>query len=175
MTRFGPLWRTIALVGLLLSALSAATPAYAGAAEVALLKAYLGTWNGRGTLTGANSETVRCKLTLKEGNNDKVNYSGRCTLAGTNLSINGTLAYVDANGRYEAAMTSNATFSGIAVGQKSGDGVVFNLQERDTDEEGNDMTITAAIALKGGAISVQFQVVYIETGDTIKASVPFSQ
>jgi hypothetical protein len=175
MTKLGPLWRILALVGLLLSSLTVSSPAYAGAAEVALLKTYLGTWSGRGTLTGANSETVKCKLTLKEGNGDKINYSGRCTMAGTNLSINGTLAYVDANGRYEAAMTSNATFSGVAVGQKSGDGVVFNLKERGEDEEGNDMTITAAIALKGGGISVQFQVVYNETGDVIKASVPFSQ
>ena len=37
------------------------------------------------------------------------------------------------------------------------------------------MTITAAIALKSGSISVEFQVVFNETGDIIKASVPFSQ
>lgn len=175
MTKFGPLGRTLALAGLLLSSPMVAAPVYAAAADVALLKTYIGSWSGTGTLTGANSETVKCKLTLKEGNSDKINYSGRCVLAGTNLSINGTLAFVDENNRFEAAMTSNATFTGVAVGKKSGDGVVFNLKEQGTDDDGNDMTITAAIALKSGSISVQFQVVYNETGDIIKASVPFSQ
>ncbi len=40
-------------------------------------------------------------------------------------------------------MTSNATFTGIAVGQKSGKGLVFNLKERDQDEEGKELDISA--------------------------------
>lgn len=175
MTKSGSRWRALARVGVLLPALALSAPAFAAAADIALLKAYIGTWSGRGTLTGANTETVKCKLKLEEGNGDKIIYSGRCTLAGTNLSIRGTLLYDDASGRYLAAMTSNATFTGDAIGQKSGDGVVFNLKERQTDEEGNDMTISASIALKGGAINVQFEVIYTATGDTIRATVPFSQ
>jgi len=174
----GPLSRCVALAGLLVATpLAASVPAYAGAADVALLKSYVGSWKGRGQLIGAESESVVCRLTLSEGNADKVNYSGRCSLAGTSLAVNGTLAYNDGAKRYEAAMTSNVTFSGLAIGKKSGDNIVFNLKERNKDEEGNDLTVTADIVLKGkgSSIGVSFQVVFNATGDTLKASVPFTK
>ena len=175
MKTFGSLTRAAALAGLLLSAAAGSMPAMAAPADVALLKSYIGEWRGRGTLVGASTESVVCRLSLSQGNQDKVNYSGRCTLAGTNLSVAGTIAYVDAARRYEAAMTSNATFSGIAVGQKRGSGLVFNLRERKPDEEGKDMNISAQIALNGDAISVAFEVVYVESGDSLRADVPFSR
>ena len=175
MAIFGPLSRCIALAGLLVSMGAAATPAFAAPADVALLKSYIGEWRGRGTLTGADTETVVCRLSLKEGNRDQVTYSGRCTLAGTNLSINGTLAYIDASRRFEAAMSSNATFTGLAIGQKRGNNLVFNLRERDQDEEGKDMTISADITLSAAAINVGFQVVYVDTGESMRAQVPFSK
>lgn len=175
MNLFGPLSRGIAVAGLVVTSIMAAAPAFAAKVDIELLNSYLGSWKGRGILVGAESETVVCRLSLTPGNDDKVNYSGRCAMAGTNLSVNGTLAYVDAKKRYEAAMTSNATFTGIAVGRKQGDGVVFNLKERETDEEGNDMTITAVIALLNKTISVEFQVLFNASGDIIKASVPFTK
>ena len=174
MKLFGPLSRTLALAGLFSVALFSA-PAMAAKADVELLQSYIGQWKGRGQLVGAESETVVCRLTLTQGNQDKVNYSGRCSLAGTNLSVTGTLAYNDSANRYEAAMTSNATFNGLAVGKKSGNGVVFNLKERGEDEEGNDMTISAQIALNSGKIAVQFNVVFNSTGDQLRASVPFTK
>ncbi len=174
MTFFGPLTRAAALAGLLVSA-AAASPVMAAPADVALIKSYIGEWRGRGTLTGANSETVVCRLTLTQGNQDKVNYNGRCTLAGTNLSVAGTMAYIEQSKRFEAAMTSNATFSGIAVGQKRGNNLVFNLRERTPDEEGKDMNISAQINLSPDAIKVVFEVVYVESGDSLRAEVPFSR
>lgn len=177
MKLFGPLPRIVALAGLFAVTPMAAVPAMAAPADVALLKSYIGAWKGRGELIGAEKESVVCRLTLSEGNSDKVNYSGRCSLAGTSLAVNGTLAYSDQNKRYEAAMTSNVTFSGLAVGRKSGDGIVFNLKERNKDEEGNDLTVTADIALrgKGATIQVDFNVVFNATGDTLRASVPFTK
>lgn len=175
MTIFGPLTRATALAGLLLAAIAGSAPAIAAPADVALLKSYIGEWRGRGVLYGASEESVVCRLSLSQGNQDKVNYSGRCALAGTNLSVAGTLAYVDANRRFEAAMTSNATFTGIAVGQKRGSGLVFNLRERDQDEEGKDLNISAQIQLNGEAIQVVFEVVYVESGDSLRAEVPFSR
>ena len=175
MNFLGPLTRAAALAGILVSASFAAAPAFAGPNEVALLKSYIGEWRGRGTLVGASTESVVCRLSLSQGHQDKVNYSGRCTLAGTNLSVAGTLAYVDAARRYEAAMTSNATFSGIAVGQKRGSGLVFNLREREEDEEGKPMNISAQISLNNDAIGVTFEVVYVESGDSLRAEVPFSR
>lgn len=175
MTFLGPLSRALALTGLLVSATFCALPAAAAPADVDLLKSYLGDWRGRGVVTGANSETVVCRLSLKPGNQDKVNYTGRCTVAGNQLSMNGTIAYIEASKRYEAAMTSNVAFTGIAVGQKRGGGLIFNLRERDQDEEGKEIGITAQIALNGGAIDVNFEVMYIATGEYIRAQVPFSK
>jgi len=173
MTKLGPLWRAAAVAGLL--ALSGAAPAAAAPADVALLKSYIGEWRGRGVLIGANTETVVCRMSLTQGNQDKVNYNGRCTLAGTQLSVAGTMAYIEASRRYEAAMSSNATFTGVAVGQKRGSGLVFNLRERDKDEEGKDLNISAQIKLQGDNIEVVFEVVYVESGDSLRAEVPFSR
>ena len=174
MTFLGPLARTLAGAGLAFAVVGAA-PAVAAPADVALLQSYIGDWSGRGTVTGERSEAVVCRLKVSTGNSDKVNYSGRCTIAGKVLSINGTLAYVEAQRRFEAAMTSNAAFSGIAVGQQRGKGLLFNLRERDADEAGKPYDISADIALDQDAISVGFSVVYVETGDSIRASVPFSK
>ncbi|MGV3490372.1 MAG: hypothetical protein ACO1OG_03535 [Devosia sp.] len=173
----GPLTRSIALVGLLIAAPLSAVPAFAAAADVALLKSYVGDWRGRGELIGAEKESVVCRLSLTPGNQDKVNYSGRCSLAGSSLSVSGTLAYNEAARRYEAAMTSNVTFTGLAVGKKQGNNIVFNLKEKNKDEEGRDLTVSAAIVLSGNGekIAVDFNVVFNATGETLKASVPFSK
>lgn len=175
MKLFGPLSRSVAVAGLAVTSAMAAAPAVAAKADIELLNSYLGEWKGKGTIVGEQSETVKCRLSLTPGNDDKVTYSGRCALAGTILSVNGTLAYIDDARRYEAVMTSNATFSGNAIGRKQGDGVVFNLKERETDEEGNDLTITAVIALINKKISVEFEVVFNASGEILRASVPFSR
>jgi hypothetical protein len=179
MKLFGPLSRGLALAGLfsamLFSGALVAGPALAAKADIALLQSYIGSWKGKGVLVGAEKETVVCRLSLSQGNQDKVNYSGRCSMAGTNVAVNGTLAYIDAKRRYEAAMTSNVTFSGTAIGQKSGSGIVFNLRENGADEKGNDLTVTAQIALTPNKINVEFNVVFNKTGDTIQATVPFTK
>jgi hypothetical protein len=170
-----PLARAVLVAGLALAGTATVSPASAGPAEVALLQSYIGSWSGRGQVTGARSETVVCRLTLSRGNADKVNYSGRCAMAGTTLSVNGTLAYIDASRRFEAAMTTNAGFSGIAVGRRNGESVVFNLREVGADEEGRAVTVTSAITLNPARIDVDFKVVFNDSGDTITASVPFTQ
>lgn len=175
MISFGPLTRAAVLAGLLFSAGAASGPALAAPADVALLKSYVGEWRGRGVLIGASQESVVCRLSLSHGNQDKVNYNGRCTLAGTTLSVAGTMAYIDANRRYEAVMSSNATFNGVAVGQKRGQNLIFNLREREKDEDGKDLNISAQIQLSSDAIQVVFEVVYVESGDSLRAEVPFSR
>lgn len=166
-----------ALVGLMAAgSFAVATPSLAGPAEVELLKSYIGTWKGRGTLVGANTETVVCNMTLSPGNQDRVTYVGRCALAGQQMSVRGTIAYIDAARRYEAAMTTGTTFSPApAIGQRSGDSILFKMRERGTDDEGNDMTITADIALRPSQLLVEFNVVFNNSGDTIHATVPFTK
>jgi hypothetical protein len=175
MKLIGPLARAAFVAGLTLAGTAVVSPASAGPAEAALLESYVGSWSGRGQLTGSRSETVVCRLTLSPGNADKVNYSGRCAMAGTTISVNGTLAYIDASRRFEAAMTTNAGFTGLAVGRRNGDSIVFNLREVGADEEGRAVTVTSAITLNPAKINVDFKVVFNDSGDTITASVPFTQ
>lgn len=174
MKLFGPLasatCAAIALVGI-----AGASPSLAGPAETKQLEGYIGSWSGRGVVTGADKETVVCRMTITDGNDDKVNYTGRCAMAGTTVSVNGTLAYIDARKRYEAAMTTNAGFTGLAIGKKSGSDVVFDLREKAEDEAGNDLNVTAGITLSGETINVDFNVVFVSSGDSLSAKVPFTK
>jgi hypothetical protein len=160
-----------ALLGVIAASVA---PAFAGPAEVALLKSYEGNWRGRGTVVGSDTETVTCRMSLTPGNQNKVNYAGRCALAGTDLAINGTLAYIDASQRYEGAMTSNINFSGVAIGRKEGDRIVFNLKSRGMSDNAN-VEVTAGIILTPGVITVKFNAVDVDTGKVLNAVVPFSK
>ena len=160
-----------ALLGVIAASVA---PAFAGPAEVALLKSYEGNWRGRGTVVGSDTETVTCRMSLTPGNQNKVNYAGRCALAGTDLAINGTLAYIDASQRYEGAMTSNINFSGVAIGRKEGDRIIFNLKSRGMSDNAN-VEVTAGIILTPGVITVKFNAVDVDTGKVLNAVVPFSK
>ena len=173
MNLFGPLSRAIALAGVLVTA--GAAPVFAAPADIALLAQYLGTWSGKGQVTGAQTEDVTCKMQLSTGNGGKLNYTGRCLIAGAQLSVTGTIAYVDANHRYEAVMNSGiGGFKGVAIGQKTGDGIVFDLKQRANDDEGNDISMASTVALKDHTINVTFHATFNATGDTIDAKIPFT-
>ncbi len=175
MKLFGPVARAVALAGALIVA--GALPAFAGPAEMAVLEAYVGTWNGKGTLKAAQDETVVCKMSLSKGNGSKLNYTGRCQLAGAQLSVTGTIAYVDANKRYEAVMNSGVGgFRGVAIGLKKGESIVFDLKQRAEDDSGNDVSIASTVTLKGGnSMAVAFHAQFVDTGDTLDASIPFTK
>lgn len=148
----------------------------AAEAELALLGSYVGNWRGEGALVGGDrNEPFRCRLTVAKGNQGKINYSGRCTLVNATLSINGTIAYSDANGQYEAAMSSNAGFTGVAIGRENGGRISFDLQERQKDRTGSDVRIGSRIYLEGNnSITVDFEVEFNDSGEVLTASVPFS-
>ena len=175
MNLFGPVARAVAVAGVLMAA--GAMPAFAGPAEMALLESYIGSWNGKGTLKGAQEETVVCKMSLSKGNGTKLNYTGRCSLAGAQLSVTGTIAYVDAKKRYEAVMNSGiGGFRGVAIGVKKGSGIEFDLKQRAEDDSGNDVSIASTVTLTGGnKMAVKFHAVFNDTGVTIDASVPFTK
>ncbi|MGN6101185.1 MAG: hypothetical protein ACTHOR_08555 [Devosia sp.] len=173
MNKIGPVARAIGVAGLLV-ACGAPAVAIGGPAEVALLKSYEGSWKGTGQVVGTDQETITCRMSLTDGNNDKVNYNGRCGLAGTVLNIAGTLAYIEASQRFEGAMTSNVNFSGVAVGKKTGSGLVFNLVSRGVSE-GVTVEINAGITLTPGVITVSFKATDVKTGKVIHATVPFAR
>lgn len=174
MRKIGSFARLVGTAALLAVMSSSVASAFAGPAEVALLKSYEGNWRGRGTVVGSDTETVTCRMSLTPGNQNKVNYAGRCALAGTDLAINGTLAYIDSSQRYEGAMTSNINFSGVAVGRKEGNGIVFNLKSRGMSDNAN-VEVTAGIILTPGVITVKFNAVDVDTGKVLNATVPFSK
>src|SRR5690606_18613801 len=62
-----------------------------------------------------------------------------------------------------------------AIGRNQGNGVRFDLRERAQDEDGEEVTITAASALQSGRIQVELDVLYNESGDRLRASVPFTK
>lgn len=173
MNMFGPLSRAV-LVGAAMVA-STTLPAFAGP-EMDLLKTYIGTWKGTGTVSGNQAQPVTCRMALTKGNGDKLNYNGRCSLAGAQLAVYGTIAWIEAKHHFEAAMTSGiGGFNGVAVGQRSGGNIVFDLQQRANDNQGEDITISAKVLLTGNSIGVDFHAKFNSSGDKVDAKIPFSK
>lgn len=167
-------WLKGLAVALVLQA--AGTGAALAQSELALLTSYVGNWRGEGALVGGDKpEPFRCRLSIAKGNQTKVNYTGRCTLVNTTLSISGTIGYNDALQQYEAAMSSNAGFTGIAIGRQSAGQISFDLREQQKDRAGSDVRIGSRIVLVGETITVDFEVEFNDSGEVLTASVPFSQ
>lgn len=165
-------------LGLMLLAVLMPVAAPAMAQEQALerLSSYIGNWRGDSALVGKDkNEPFRCRLTVSKGVNLKINYAGRCTLVNATLSISGTIAYNAAAKQYEAAMSSNAGYTGLAIGKQSGDQIAFDLREQQKDKAGSDVRIGAKILLVGERITVDFEVEFNDSGEVLKASVPFQR
>lgn len=153
-----------------------AAPVAAAEAELALLSSYVGNWQGQGALVGGDKpEPFRCRLNISRGNQQKVNYTGRCTLVNATLSISGTIAYNDAARQYEAVMSSNAGYTGLAIGRRGNDRISFDLRERQKDRGGSDVRIGSRILLIGDSITVDFEVEFNNSGEVLTASVPFQR
>jgi hypothetical protein len=154
----------------------AVAPAQSGPAEMALLESYIGSWSGEGLMVGGEApEKFKCRLTVAKGNNLKINYAGRCKLVNMNLSVSGTIEYDEGARHYQAVMSSNAGFTGLAVGRKSGSRISFDLAERQTDRGGNDVRIGSLLVLEGNKITVDFEVEFNNSGQLLTARVPFSK
>lgn len=175
----GPLSRAAALAGLIALSMSAPLPAYAAKADVELIQSYIGTWKGasevKGKFRGKDGGRVSCSMSMSPGNGDKVNFSGNCALAGTTMTVRGTIVYNDAGKRYEAAMTSNVSFSGVAIGKRQGKGIQFTFKEKDKEVDGmGGLDVNASILLNPERIAVNFDVAF-DNGDALSASVPFTK
>lgn len=155
-------------------ALAVSAPAQAAQADLNLIQSYVGDWRGSGAMTNSdgNTETVRCTLGVTRSTAEKINFRGRCALAGANLSMNGTMAYLESTNRYEAVLTSNTSFSGNAIGRRSGNTVTFNIAS--TNENGEAANVRAGFGLTNGKINVDFTVTNPD-GSRIRAAVPFDR
>jgi len=152
-----------------------AIPAVAAQSDIDLLASYVGEWRGRGTMTTTSGEeSVVCKLSFVSTQVTKLNYNGRCTLAGGNLAINGTMAYIAEKNRYEAVMSSNTRFTGVAIGTRRGSGIDFTLRQKDPDS-GQTVDIDVGFALKNDRIDVDFTITDVASGHKNTANVPFER
>jgi hypothetical protein len=167
-------WLRVALAAMILNVMALA-PGFAQD-QMSLLASYIGDWRGESALVGADrNEPFRCRLSVAQGDPGKINYTGRCTLVNATLSISGTIAYKPELGRYEAAMSSNAGYTGLAVGRVQGNTISFDLREQAKDRAGSDVRIGARIVLVGDTINVDFEVEFNNSGEVLTAAVPFSR
>ena len=154
----------------------ASAPVQAGQTELELLSSYVGNWSGAGVMVGGEApELFKCRMTVAKGNQAKINYSGRCSLVNMNLSVSGTIGYDDAIKRYQAAMSSNAGYTGMAIGKIDGKQIAFNLSEKQTDRGGNVVRIGSKILLVDDKITVDFEIEFNNSGQVLTASVPFAR
>jgi hypothetical protein len=169
-------FRSLAAAATIAVSSLAVAPAMAGPAEMDLLSSYVGNWKGNGVMLGGQQpEPFRCRMQVQKGNQAKVNFAGRCTLVNFNLSVSGTIAFNDKSRRYEAAMSSNAGFSGVAAGRISGDTITFDLAEKQIDKGGNDMRIGSKVSLVADTINIDFEIEFNNSGNVLTAKVPFQR
>ncbi len=149
--------------------------ALAGPKQDTILQSYVGSWRGSGELVGGEEpEKFSCRNVIADGGQGKINYQGRCAVAGLNLSIYGTIKYNDDTSRYEGVMSSNTAFTGLAIGRQRGSKIVFDFKQQ-KQHEGEDLTIGSQITLEGDAYTVDFDV-WIAGSDTkMSTSVPFKR
>lgn len=169
-----------ALFAILATAAVAGTPtqtAFAAQADIDLLQSYVGDWRGRGNAKLASTgedETVLCKMTFKKSAAAKIGLDGRCSLAGTTLSMRGTVSYVEERKRFEAVMSSNTSFQGVAIGKRRGKNLSFALDNVKSDS--NDaFDIAVALELASGGINVRFDILHRESGGKSYAIIPFAK
>ncbi|MFT6659189.1 hypothetical protein [Maritalea sp.] len=159
------------------SLISSALPAFAAKADLDLLQSYVGDWRGKGQAklasTGEN-ETVLCKMSFTESSQTKIGLDGKCSLAGSTLSMRGTVGYVADLRRFEAVMSSNTSFQGVAVGTRSGKNLSFSLDnvKSETDDA---FDIAVSLKLNGGEINVRFDIIHNASGGKSVAIIPFSK
>ncbi|MCF4098298.1 hypothetical protein [Maritalea mediterranea] len=169
-----------ALKALLLGAVLASTfsvPSFAGKADIELLKSYVGNWRGRGEAKLASTgekETVLCKMDFTDNGYDRIGLKGRCSLAGTTLSMRGTVAYVEKNRRFEAVMSSNTSFQGVAIGRRSGKNLNFSMVNVQAEND-DAFDIGVGLQLRNGQIVVNFDILHKESGGKSTARIPFSK
>ena len=141
-----------------------AAPAFAGPSETAFLERLVGTWKGKGKITGPDGGPVACRLTFKAVG-ERLNFNGRCSGGGAAQSFSGVIRYNDAKGRYES--TSSGT---TVAGTKSGSSLVFA-----STQKGLRGTVTSTMTLSPSALKVQFKGVDARSGEQSSGTIPFSK
>ncbi len=165
----------LAISGLVVLAASTG-PAVAGPKQDAQLISYVGNWRGAGELLGGEEpEKFTCRNVIANGGEGKINYQGRCAVAGLNLAISGTVKYNDDKNRYEGVMNSTTKFEGVAIGRQRGSNIVFDFKQQN-QHEGHELSIGAKLTLKANdTYTVDFDVWVKDSDVKMTTSVPFER
>lgn len=155
---------TLAAIAAAMIALTAA-PALAGPAETAFLQKLSNTWSGRGSLKGANSGPIACKVVVTAGGKS-TKFQGRCNIPDmAQQAFSGTISYNDRAGRYESR-SMNGTVPGI----RKGDKLVFRTSSRNLAG-----TSTSTMTISPTSLVVDFALVEKKTGDKTTSRITFSR
>jgi len=143
-----------------------APPALAGKAETAFMGKLVGTYAGKGTLSGSRTGTFDCTLTMK-AKGDGISYRGKCDVEEFgSQSFSGDITYNDKAGRYEATSPTGTT----TVGSKSGSSISFTTKFRGMASG------TSVMKMVAGKITVDTTIKDPEAkGGTIKSHIVMSK
>jgi hypothetical protein len=158
--------RLIAIAALALVCVPVATPAFAGPNETAFLERLIGTWRGKGKITGAEAGNLTCRLTVKPAG-ERLNFNGRCAMSGGSSaqSFSGSIRYNEAKGVFESSSNGRTV-----AGKKSGSSLVFTTTHKDMRG-----TVTSTLTMSPSAFKMQFKMTESKSGDTSQGSIPFSK
>jgi hypothetical protein len=152
-----------------------AAPSAAVADGYAALLSYEGRFSGSGTAVYENGATDRvdCRLGLEAGARGRMYLRDTaCTVAGTRITLQGVMAFVP-DGRYEAAVTSNAGFSGGAVGTGDASGIRFTIDDGRIGD--GSLALSATFVLAGDAVGVEMAITSNVSGAVTRVTVPMGR
>ena len=152
-----------ALAALVLTATAA--PAFAGPAETAFLQKLTNNWVGKGSLSGAQSGPIACRVVLT-GGGQSIKYQGRCNIPDmASQAFNGAIIYNDQLQRYETR-----TLSGVVAGVRRGDKLVFTTTSKSlAGSSYSTMTISAT------SFTVDFALVDGKSGEKTTSHISFTK
>jgi hypothetical protein len=155
---------TLAAVAAAMIALTAA-PALAGPAETAFLQKLSNTWSGKGSLKGANTGPIACKVVVTAGGKS-TKFQGRCNIPDmAQQAFSGSISYNDKTKQYESR-SANGTVPGI----RKGDKLVFRTSSRNMAG-----TSTSTMTISPSSLVVDFALVEKKTGEKTTSRITFSR
>jgi hypothetical protein len=155
---------TLAAVAAAMIALTAA-PAFAGPAETAFLQKLSNTWSGKGSLKGANSGPIACKIVIS-GGGKSTKFQGRCNIPDmAQQAFSGSISYNDKTKQYESRSAG-----GTVPGIRKGDKLVFRTSNRSIAG-----TATSTMTISPSSLVVDFALVDAKSGDKTTSRITFSR
>jgi hypothetical protein len=133
-----------------------AAPSFAGPAETAFLQKLNSTWSGKGSLKGAESGPIACKIVFTAGGKS-TKYQGRCNIPDmAQQAFSGSISYSDKNKRYESK-----SVGGTVPGVRKGDKLVFRSSSKNAGG-----TATSTMTISPNSLVVDFAIVDKKGGKT---------